>query len=283
MPSGQGRLATSNRQELQQHWRRVAKALPKRASVLEVGAGSCIVSKWMMGARPDLHIIATDCGDYPIAEVDLNGIEFLPQTRLEVLPFAPAAFDAVVSQFAFEYAIRSVALSECGRVLRPGGELSFIMHSRGGRLHEGCALRVAVGRMLLAAPSIPDLLQKAARIKDPRLRSTMYALSIKPHLDQRLFELGQMEVAAGVQCAGLRSYMETAGRMITHPGFPHWIDEANNNLEMDIFVGEDQLRVSLSDEDIGSLAQLARAAQLQPSKPTLKSFYWIWSATKIVG
>jgi SAM-dependent methyltransferase len=86
-----------------------------------------MVSKWMIGVRPDLRVEATDCGVYPIDLGELGTIRFHGQTWLEALPFADGVFGAVVSQFAFEYADRAQALRECGRVLGNQGLLSFVI------------------------------------------------------------------------------------------------------------------------------------------------------------
>lgn len=55
-------------------------------------------------------------------------IRFHPNVSIESLPFADAAFDAVVSQFGFEYAHRETAVRECMRVMRRDATLAFVMH-----------------------------------------------------------------------------------------------------------------------------------------------------------
>ena len=62
---------------------------------------------------------------------------------MEALPFPDASFDAVLSQFGFEYAQRGPALDECLRVLRPGATLALVMHH-----HDSVLVRV--GREELA-------------------------------------------------------------------------------------------------------------------------------------
>lgn len=46
------------------------------------------------------------------------------------LPFGDASFDWLVSQYGFEYGDRSSSLSECRRVLRPGGRVAMVLHHR---------------------------------------------------------------------------------------------------------------------------------------------------------
>ena len=55
-------------------------------------------------------------------------IRFHAGIRMEGLPFEDAMFDDVVSQFGFEYADRTQALSEALRVATPGARLAFVMH-----------------------------------------------------------------------------------------------------------------------------------------------------------
>lgn len=55
-------------------------------------------------------------------------IRFHAGVRMEALPFEPATFDHVVSQFGFEYAERASALSECVRVAKPAASFAFVMH-----------------------------------------------------------------------------------------------------------------------------------------------------------
>jgi SAM-dependent methyltransferase len=47
---------------------------------------------------------------------------------MELLPFEEASFDAVVSQFGFEYSRTHKTAHQMARVLKPAGRFSFIVH-----------------------------------------------------------------------------------------------------------------------------------------------------------
>ncbi len=281
VPADQGPATSARRRRLQNHWRRVAKALPRGGSLLEVGAGSCMVSKWMVGVRSDLRVVAADCGSYPLDAGELGTIRFLAQTWLETLPFGDGEFDAVVSQFAFEYADRARALRECSRVLGKQGVLSFVMHAAGGALHGGCALRVAGAQIILEDPPLPELLRKAGAIANLKSRSTMFDLSIRARLLDRRSRLEQLEAAAGIRLPGLHGYLDAVVVMIGRPDFAEWVETATERLNEDLFMGSDQLRAALSEADVDEISTLAADLGLRVAKVERREFYWLWSATRL--
>lgn len=61
-------------------------------------------------------------------------IRFHPGVTIEALPFEDACFDYVVSQYGIEYAERPDACRQALRVLRPSGQLAFVMHHSGSVL-----------------------------------------------------------------------------------------------------------------------------------------------------
>src|SRR5690606_3978349 len=85
-------------------------------------------------------------------------------------------FDAVASQFGFEYARRQAALGECLRVVRADGRLAFVMH------HAGSVL-VRVGRAELdnhARLVAPGGLLDAARDVLPAIASARAGRAVAP-------------------------------------------------------------------------------------------------------
>lgn len=103
--------------------------LPPGGRVLDVACGTGVVAitAARLGARatgldltPELLAVARQNGDMAGVEVDWH------EGDAEQLPFADAAFDAVLSQFGHIFAPRpDVAIGEMLRVLRPGGTLAF--------------------------------------------------------------------------------------------------------------------------------------------------------------
>jgi ubiquinone/menaquinone biosynthesis C-methylase UbiE len=103
-----------------------------RGDVLEIGAGT--------GANfehypADARVVALEPDPFMLrrAEAKRRPNIDLRQAPAEDLPFADASFDAVVATLVL-CTVRDLprALSEIRRVLRPGGELRFIEHVRGG-------------------------------------------------------------------------------------------------------------------------------------------------------
>jgi SAM-dependent methyltransferase len=107
---------------------RLAPLAGPRAAVLEVAAGSGILTRHLRAALPpDATLTATDISP-PMLELarahlgDTRGIDWQPADAA-ALPFADGAFDAVVCQFGLMFvADKPRAAREAFRVLRPGGQ-----------------------------------------------------------------------------------------------------------------------------------------------------------------
>lgn len=63
--------------------------------------------------------------------------------RIEELPFPDAHFDCIVSQYGFEYADRSPAVSEVLRVAKPAATIALVCHHADSRLVEVASEEVA--------------------------------------------------------------------------------------------------------------------------------------------
>ena len=103
---------------------RRALARPPRR-VLEVAAGTGIVTSALHAALPQAHIVATDLNEGMIAQgarrLSAANVTW-QQADATALPFADAEFDLVVCQFgAMFFPDRVRAFGEALRVLTPGG------------------------------------------------------------------------------------------------------------------------------------------------------------------
>lgn len=58
----------------------------------------------------------------------LEGIRFHGGVDVEALPFQARQFNAVCGQYILEYTAMDETLSECARVMKPGGSCQFILH-----------------------------------------------------------------------------------------------------------------------------------------------------------
>ena len=124
-------------------WRQWLLSLEPGARVLDLATGNGPLPRLLAELRQGaVEIDAVDFASIAPEWHDPErqpSIRFHTGVRMEALPFPDAMFDAVISQFGFEYANRHEALSECVRVARPGSRIALVMH------HAGSAL-IDVGR-----------------------------------------------------------------------------------------------------------------------------------------
>ena len=112
---------------------RVAARSPK--NVLEVAAGTGVVTRAMLGALPrSAEIIATDLNQAMLEQAAMHTmvrpVAFQQADAME-LPFDDQTFDVVVCQFGVMFfPDKAKALAEARRVLRPGGALIFNVWDR---------------------------------------------------------------------------------------------------------------------------------------------------------
>ena len=97
---------------------RLLDGLPKRARVLEAGAGPGLLATKARAVRPDLRWTALDLIEAPWNDVVADA---------QVLPFRDASFDAVVGlDFVHHLSTPLAFFREAARVLKPGCELRVV-------------------------------------------------------------------------------------------------------------------------------------------------------------
>lgn len=111
---------------LHRHWQSFACRLDADSRVLDLGCGAGVVGQILLDAREDLHVTGVDFARLPLTL--RPGIELLPETAMESLPFPGRSFGAAVSQFAIEYSDVGATARELVRVLMPGARVSMIVH-----------------------------------------------------------------------------------------------------------------------------------------------------------
>lgn len=126
LPQGQGSLGAIQ----EAVWRRFAAILPQGARVLDLATGDGRVMGWIHGERADLELEGIDLA--PALPAPPAGTRSRGGIAMEALPFAECAFDAVVSQFGFEYGRVAQAAAELARVLKPGGTAGLMLHRLDG-------------------------------------------------------------------------------------------------------------------------------------------------------
>lgn len=107
--------------------RRVAERKPRR--ILEIAAGTGVVTRALADTLPDAGIVATDLNTAMLQQARATGtsrpVEWR-QADAMALPFGDGEFDAVVCQFGVMFfPDKPHAFAEARRVLKPGGVFLF--------------------------------------------------------------------------------------------------------------------------------------------------------------
>ena len=145
----------------QRAWSEFIKGLREGARVLDLATGDGRVLRWMRELRPDL---------------ELEGIDLAPQlppapegtctqggVAMEQLPFGEGTFDAVVSQFGFEYGDVSKVAAEIARVLAAGGRVGLMVHRGDGPILEHNRTRQAAIDWVLGEIKVADAVTRALK------------------------------------------------------------------------------------------------------------------------
>ena len=113
-------------------WREVAPRLPPRARVIDLATGNGAIPRLLIRhGRTDLNIDAIDAAEVSDHQSPpVPRLRFHSGIRMERLPFPTHHFDVVSSQFGIEYADHPQALEEVLRVLKPSGQIHWVMHHR---------------------------------------------------------------------------------------------------------------------------------------------------------
>ena len=111
---------------------RVARLAPQR--VLEIAAGTGIVTRALSQKLPAVPIVATDLNqpmlDHASARLSSERITW-GQADAQALPFDDASFDVIACQFGVMFfPDKAKAFSEARRVLAPGGRFLFSVWDR---------------------------------------------------------------------------------------------------------------------------------------------------------
>ena len=149
------------------HWAQVASLLPNGATILDVacgnGAAALAVARAGQQSAKGFRIAAVDAAAIePATFVKrhaqlLRTIEFHGNTRMEELPFADSAFDAVISQFGFEYGEMGKSAQEVARVLKPNGVISMLAMPASAGVVESAGKKVKQSKYLLTESKIFDV------------------------------------------------------------------------------------------------------------------------------
>jgi len=124
--------------EFQWEWDEFFKTLPIGATILDICTGNGAIARFAAEYgkqnKKKFKITAVDMADidpkkYVRKSAGEKAITFQGKINAEALPFEDNSFDAVISQYGFEYADTKVTLREVARTLKPGGKVKFITHA----------------------------------------------------------------------------------------------------------------------------------------------------------
>lgn len=142
-------------------WRSFIRDLPDGADVLDLATGDGRVLKWMHAERDDLVLSGIDLApEIPPAP---SGTTTQGGVSMEDLPFEDEAFDAVVSQFGFEYGDISAVASEITRVLKDGGKVGLMVHRGDGPILEHNQARRTAIEWALEEKKVSELVTNALK------------------------------------------------------------------------------------------------------------------------
>jgi SAM-dependent methyltransferase len=110
-------------------WVSFLTALPAGARILDLACGAGALARLVVASGKAFDVVGVD---YASSIGPIPGVRLITGVAIEALPFSDESFDAVISQFGFEYADAPRAAVESTRVLAPGGCVALLVHAREG-------------------------------------------------------------------------------------------------------------------------------------------------------
>jgi SAM-dependent methyltransferase len=261
-------------------WNEVVDSLAHGARVLDLATGNGAVARACVArARTrgiDLNIEAVDA-----AEIDprkysadpaqlLRSVRFYCGVRLHALPFPDAVFDAVVSQFGFEYAEESAAAAEAVRVLGHGGRLRLAIHARDGGVAADVGRRLERLRGVLDSDGPVALVLALARAAERRDAATLRDKStLLPAAIETTRRLRERPPADDAALFYSREFLQLWSRRKRYrpSDLRRSLEQGWTNARGVAIRQAEMLRVARSAEDIAGLIGTFRAAGLAVDPP----------------
>lgn len=135
-------------------WRNFAKRLAPKPRLLDLATGDARVLHWLRDIRPDIQPVGVDLA--PQLPPAPPGCEVRSGVAMEDLPFEAGRFDAVTSQFGFEYGDTDRIALEIDRVADASAMVGLMVHRGDGPILEHNMLRKAQITWVLEENSLVD-------------------------------------------------------------------------------------------------------------------------------
>jgi len=164
---------------MRKNWIEFFEGLPESARILDLATGngavpliaaevSCENSRSFSITGVDFASPRPDM----LPEIDtslLEYISFVGSTPLEKMEFDSASFDAVTSQYGFEYSDTRRSIPIIAELMAPGSKLRFLIHSQGGNVFKSTEQRRARIKQLLAKDQLFALCRRISECnpRDP--------------------------------------------------------------------------------------------------------------------
>lgn len=242
-------------------WKSYGRTLPRGAAVLDLATGNGAVLRALAGTQVGLRLTGVDSA--PTLAPAPSEIVLKAGVPMERLPFADGTFDAVTSQFGFEYGDAAAIAGEAARVLRPGGGFRLVIHHAAGPIVAHNAGRRAA---LAWARHESGVLARAAQLARTRQMTRIPTpSSFRAAVDEARQRFPDQSAAAEF-CAAV---LQTLDMGAAHP--PGETLEVLTELERraDGEIGRlDALAGAARDETgVSEIARHLRAAGLDPQDP----------------
>lgn len=197
---------------LKENWQDFFLNLPNTSDLLDLATGNgalaLLVQEYAVKNNLCFTVSASDLVKIAPASMvklsepelltNLKKIHFYGGVDSAELPFRAESFDAVVSQYGFEYSNRSQTIKEICRVLRPGGYFRGICHSSTSSILTKNNALLAVNselmadeQLFMALTNIVELFDNVVGEKDFLTRiNTQEFKKLKSDIDARCLKYG---------------------------------------------------------------------------------------------
>lgn len=226
-------------------WSEQFEPLPEGARILDIATGNGAIAALARehserhGKRFEIHgvdVAETDPRECLREELKplVEGVRFHPGVAAEATGFEAGSFDMVCGQYALEYADRDGAVSECGRLLCPGGRAAFVMHHRESFVLRSASSEYAILEMFIRPGGFLECLARIIEYVVPRQGQTDLARDPKAErLRHDLNAVAQsIERRIGDDVPGTRSarYGMARGAEIYNEARPKGVEWARTRL-----------------------------------------------------